>query len=579
MADARIHRVLPVAVRRHRPPAPLARALDRGHALARRSDRRAGRRRVRRGRDLRARPRRHARARRPSSSRTSRTRSATSFSSPPSSASSRSPAGGPARAGCSSGSASSRRRSRTSSTCSSRRKARTSRARGSTSSGPPRCSSSRRRHGCGDRTRAGLSVEGRPLLAVPAVVRRRRDRDPRLRPLRAPERSSRSSWRRRRSHSSSSGSRLTFRENRRLYRAHAPGGDHRRPDRAREPTPAHRRPRARARGRDRSADASHAVRPRRLQELQRHLRSPRRRRAARAARRRSSRPCRARDGAVYRLGGDEFCLIATVEDGEAEPLIDSACAALTERGEGFEIETSFGAIMLPDEATRRQPGAAGGRRAPVRAEVLAAGRERPHDGGAARGAVRTRARAAGADRRRRRRSPARSARMLGLRRDELEELDRAAQLHDLGKLAVPGRDPLQARSARRAGVGVRPAAHDRRRADPPRLTRAPQRRDRRARVARELGRQRLSGRHRRRGDPARLADHPRVQRLRRDDVASGRTGRRWQVDEALNELMRCAGTRLRPERSCASSSRACATSRKPNEPPSPRRGHTCSRAP
>ena len=27
--------------------------------------------------------------------------------------------------------------------------------------------------------------------------------------------------------------------------------------------------------------------------------------------------------------------------------------------------------------------------------------------------------------------------MLGLRRDELEELDRAAQLHDLGKLAVP----------------------------------------------------------------------------------------------------------------------------------------------
>ena len=27
--------------------------------------------------------------------------------------------------------------------------------------------------------------------------------------------------------------------------------------------------------------------------------------------------------------------------------------------------------------------------------------------------------------------------MLGLRRDELEELERAAQLHDLGKLAVP----------------------------------------------------------------------------------------------------------------------------------------------
>ena len=56
-------------------------------------------------------------------------------------------------------------------------------------------------------------------------------------------------------------------------------------------------------------------------------------------------------GAAYRLGGDEFCLLATVGEGEAEPLIDRACEALTERGEGFEIETSFGAIMLPDEAT------------------------------------------------------------------------------------------------------------------------------------------------------------------------------------------------------------------------------------
>ena len=49
MADARVHRLLPAAVRRHRPPAPLACAHDRRHALARRSDRRARRGRVRRG--------------------------------------------------------------------------------------------------------------------------------------------------------------------------------------------------------------------------------------------------------------------------------------------------------------------------------------------------------------------------------------------------------------------------------------------------------------------------------------------------------------------------------------------------
>jgi len=46
------------------------------------------------------------------------------------------------------------------------------------------------------------------------------------------------------------------------------------------------------------------------------------------------------DGAVYRLGGDEFCLIAPVSQGEAEPLIDRACAALSEHGEGFGAGSS-----------------------------------------------------------------------------------------------------------------------------------------------------------------------------------------------------------------------------------------------
>ncbi|MEX2421464.1 MAG: GGDEF domain-containing protein, partial [Actinomycetota bacterium] len=56
-------------------------------------------------------------------------------------------------------------------------------------------------------------------------------------------------------------------------------------------------------------------------------------------------------GAVYRLGGDEFCLVASVETGDTEVLIDRASKALSEQGEGFEISSSFGAIMLPDEAS------------------------------------------------------------------------------------------------------------------------------------------------------------------------------------------------------------------------------------
>jgi diguanylate cyclase (GGDEF)-like protein len=142
------------------------------------------------------------------------------------------------------------------------------------------------------------------------------------------------------------------------------------------------------------------------------------------------------DGAAYRLGGDEFCLIVAVADGEAEPLIDRACAALTERGEGFEIETSFGAIMLPDEATDAshalqaaderlyaQKYSRRGESDRTMAALVEALSVREPDLQAQLAGVGTLAGEVG--------------RMLGLRRDELEELDRASQLHDLGKLAVP----------------------------------------------------------------------------------------------------------------------------------------------
>jgi two-component system, cell cycle response regulator len=143
-----------------------------------------------------------------------------------------------------------------------------------------------------------------------------------------------------------------------------------------------------------------------------------------------------RDGSAYRLGGDEFCLMAVVEDGEAEPLIDRACTALTERGEGFEIETSFGAIVLPDEATdashalqmaderlyaqKYSRRGDSDRTMAALLETLSVREPSLQDQLAGVGSL-----AAGV------------GRMLGLRRDELDGLERAAQLHDLGKLAVP----------------------------------------------------------------------------------------------------------------------------------------------
>ena len=85
---SRVHRLLPPALRRHRPAAALAGPFDRRHALARRRDRRARRGSARRGRDRRGGARKHLGLDDRRSSRTSRIRSATSSCSRPSSASS-----------------------------------------------------------------------------------------------------------------------------------------------------------------------------------------------------------------------------------------------------------------------------------------------------------------------------------------------------------------------------------------------------------------------------------------------------------------------------------------------------------
>jgi len=141
-------------------------------------------------------------------------------------------------------------------------------------------------------------------------------------------------------------------------------------------------------------------------------------------------------GGAYRLGGDEFCLVVPVGEGEAEPIIDRACTALSERGVGFEIGSSFGAVLLPDEATDAS-------------QALHVADERLY--------AQKHSRRMETDRTIDALLEALSLRepdlhmhldlvgalavetglKLGLRRDEIDELERAAQLHDLGKLAVP----------------------------------------------------------------------------------------------------------------------------------------------
>jgi diguanylate cyclase (GGDEF)-like protein len=142
------------------------------------------------------------------------------------------------------------------------------------------------------------------------------------------------------------------------------------------------------------------------------------------------------EGDAYRLGGDEFCLITPVAGEDAEELIDRACVALTEHGEGFEVGTSFGAIVMPEEATDAS-------------QALRVADERLY--------AQKHTRRLESDRMMDALLEALSLRepdlplhldsvgslavdvghALELRPDELDELVRAAQLHDLGKLAVP----------------------------------------------------------------------------------------------------------------------------------------------
>ncbi len=54
-------------------------------------------------------------------------------------------------------------------------------------------------------------------------------------------------------------------------------------------------------------------------------------------------------GRAYRLGGDEFC--ALIWDGRGEGMVHVCLDALSEIGEGFSITSSYGSVLLPNETS------------------------------------------------------------------------------------------------------------------------------------------------------------------------------------------------------------------------------------
>src|SRR5690242_5513103 len=143
-------------------------------------------------------------------------------------------------------------------------------------------------------------------------------------------------------------------------------------------------------------------------------------------------------GTAYRLGGDEFCVLIRLGALSAEATITGLSAALSERGPGFMVTASHGAVLLPSEATdptaalqladerlyaekgSRQGASAGQQIGGVLMQALH--ESEPNLSHHMR-EVAALAHAVG--------------RRLSLTNEELDELTRAAELHDVGKMAIP----------------------------------------------------------------------------------------------------------------------------------------------
>jgi diguanylate cyclase (GGDEF)-like protein len=61
-------------------------------------------------------------------------------------------------------------------------------------------------------------------------------------------------------------------------------------------------------------------------------------------------------GLAYRLGGDEFCVLARCSPDEAERLLNDASSALEEHSEDWRITSSYGAVWIPSEADNYSDG-------------------------------------------------------------------------------------------------------------------------------------------------------------------------------------------------------------------------------
>jgi diguanylate cyclase (GGDEF)-like protein len=142
-------------------------------------------------------------------------------------------------------------------------------------------------------------------------------------------------------------------------------------------------------------------------------------------------------GTAYRLGGDEFCVLAAASSAASEPLVAAGRVALTAEGEGFEVGASSGWVSLPADAddvsdalrtADQRMYAAKGTRSGASERQARDLLLRVLD--AREPALRDRHEGVG-------RRATDLGKRLGMASEELDVLARAAELHDIGKIGIP----------------------------------------------------------------------------------------------------------------------------------------------
>lgn len=139
----------------------------------------------------------------------------------------------------------------------------------------------------------------------------------------------------------------------------------------------------------------------------------------------------------YRLGGDEFCLLGECEASAVDGLVAGAAASLSERGDGFSITASHGSATLPAETS-----------SPEAAMQLAdqrmyarKSRERASAAAQSRDVLLSALRERRPDLHEHLTDVAGLVKLLAeemeMTGEQQDEVIRAAELHDIGKMAIP----------------------------------------------------------------------------------------------------------------------------------------------